>query len=93
LQSWSNRNSHRSTHNPLYDPAANRCPVLVISAEWDIDVPIQMAQGLFARLTTSRYKRLVEIGEWTHMVLMEKNRRQAFDTVVGFLDTRFEPAD
>jgi hypothetical protein len=44
--------------------------------------PDQMAQGLFARLTSARYKRLVEIGEGTHMVLMEKNRRQAFDTVL-----------
>jgi alpha-beta hydrolase superfamily lysophospholipase len=54
-------------------------------------VPIEMARGLFVRLTSARYKRLVEIGEGTHMVLMEKNRRQAFGDVIRFLDERFEP--
>ncbi len=83
---------HWTAGKPLYDPASIRCPVLVIAAEWDIDVPIDMAQDLFGKLTHARYKRMVEIGEGTHMVLMEKNRRQAFDAVVAFLDERFEPS-
>jgi pimeloyl-ACP methyl ester carboxylesterase len=83
---------HWTADNPLYDPSAIRCPVLVIAAEWDIDVPIEMAHGLFVRLTSTRYKRLVEVGEGTHMVLMEKNRRQAFDAVIDFLDEQFEPS-
>jgi pimeloyl-ACP methyl ester carboxylesterase len=82
---------HWTADNPLYDPTAIQSPALVIAAEWDIDVPIDMAHGLFARLTNATYKRLVEIGEETHMVLMEKNRCQAFDAVVGFLNERFEP--
>jgi pimeloyl-ACP methyl ester carboxylesterase len=81
---------HWTANDPLYDPAAIRPPVLIIAAEWDIDVAIDMAHDLFVRLTSASYKRLVEIGEGTHMVLMEKNRRQAFDAVIHFLDERFE---
>lgn len=77
---------------PLYDPGAIARPVLVISAEWDVDVRFDMAHDLFVRLVNAPYKRLVEIGQGTHMILMEKNRRQAFDAVIGFLDERMVPA-
>jgi pimeloyl-ACP methyl ester carboxylesterase len=83
---------HWTADNPLYDPSAIRCPALVIAAEWDIDVPIGMAHDLFVRLTSARYKRLVQIGQATHMAPLEKNRRQVSDAVIGFLDERFEPA-
>lgn len=83
---------HWTAGRPLYDPSAIGCPVLVLAAEWDIDVPIEMAHDLFTRLGTTPYKRLVEIGAGTHMVLMEKNRSQAFDAVIGFLNERFAPA-
>ena len=77
-----------TVNKPLYDPAAITCPVLVVCAEWDVDVRFDMAHDLFVRLTGARYKRLVEIGAATHMLLMERNRRQAFDTIVAFLDER-----
>lgn len=77
--------THWTANNPLYDPAAIRCPVLVLAAEWDIDTPFAMTHDLFTRLTGTPAKRFVEIGEGTHMLLMEKNREQAFDTVIGFL--------
>ena len=32
------------------------------------------------------YKRLVEIGEGTHTVMLEKNRMQFFREIIGFLD-------
>ena len=83
---------HWTAGTPIYDPAAIACPVLVVCAEWDVDVRFDMAQDLFVRLTGAPYKRLVEIGQGTHMVLMERNRRQAFDAVVAFLDERFVPA-
>lgn len=79
---------HWTAGRPLYDPAAIRSPVLVVAAEWDIDVPIGMAHDLFTRLGNTPCKRLVEIAGGTHMVLMERNRRQAFDAVIGFLDER-----
>jgi alpha-beta hydrolase superfamily lysophospholipase len=91
---WAPAGAVRDTHdywtagNPLYDPSAISCPVLVICAEWDIDVSPDMAQDLFLRLTGTRYKRLIEIGAGTHMILMEKNREQAFDGVIAFLDDR-----
>jgi pimeloyl-ACP methyl ester carboxylesterase len=48
---------HWTADDPLYDPSAIRCPVLVIAAESDIDAPIDMAHDLFVRLTNTRYRR------------------------------------
>lgn len=83
---------HWTAGTPLYDPAAIACPALLVCAEWDVDVRFDMAHDLFARLTGVPYKRFVEIGQGTHMVLMERNRRQAFDAIVAFLDERFVSA-
>jgi pimeloyl-ACP methyl ester carboxylesterase len=76
----------------LYDPAAITCPALLLCAEWDKDVSVGMAYDLFAQLTSVPYKRFVLIGQGTHMVLMEKNREQAVDAIIAFLDERFLPA-
>ncbi len=70
----------------VYDPGAIRVPVLLTHAEWDVDVTIGQAQALFLRLTAARYRRWVEIGEGTHMVIAEKNRRQVFDAIASFLE-------
>lgn len=43
------------------------------------------------RLTGAPYRRRVEIGEGTHMVIPEKNRRQAIDAIPGFLGEAFLP--
>ncbi len=83
---------HWTVDQPIYDPSTIDCPVLVLAAEWDVDVRFGMAHDLFVRLGSAPYKRLVEIGQGTHMVLMERNRRQAFDAVIGFLDERVVPA-
>jgi alpha-beta hydrolase superfamily lysophospholipase len=48
-----------------------------------------MAQTLFTRLASAERKRLVQIGEGTHTVIMERNRAQLFREVQLFLD---EPA-
>jgi pimeloyl-ACP methyl ester carboxylesterase len=77
---------HWSLDNPLYDPAAITCPVLLVCAEWDVDVPIEMSHDLFVRLTGAPSKRLLVIGQGTHMLLMEKNRQQAFNAVTAFLN-------
>ena len=61
-------------------------PTLIVHAEWDADNPSYMAQALFAKLTRAPKKRLVEIGEGTHTVIMEKNRMQLFREVQLFLD-------
>ncbi|BAM89507.1 alpha/beta hydrolase fold [Bradyrhizobium oligotrophicum S58] len=83
---------HWTAGDPLYDPDDITCPALVLAAEWDADVRFDMAHDLFARLASAPYKRLVEVGQGTHMILMERNRRQAFDAVIGFLDERAHPA-
>jgi pimeloyl-ACP methyl ester carboxylesterase len=70
---------------PLYDPSAIRIPVLLVHGEWDRDVPMASAQDFFTSLTQAPYRRWVEIGEGTHMVLLEKNRLQAFDAISQFL--------
>ena len=77
----------------LYDPSDIRVPVLLVHAEWDHDVPIASAQDLFLSFKRAPYRRWVEIGEGTHMVLLEKNRRQAFDAIGQFLAEAYVPGE
>lgn len=71
-----------------WDPADIRVPVLLIVAEWDRDTPVEMARELFALMVNAPRKRYIELGEGTHMVIMEKNRMQLIDEVQLFLDER-----
>ena len=71
---------------PYYDPANIRVPTLIVHGEWDQDTPTYMATALFALLKNAPVKRMVEIGEATHTVIMEKNRMQLFREVQLFLD-------
>ena len=70
---------------PFYDPADIAAPTLLIHAEWDADLPSYMAHNVFARLKNAPYKRFVELGEGTHTVMLEKNRKQFFDEIAAFL--------
>jgi len=71
---------------PTYDPALITAPTFLIHAEWDADLPMYQAQGLFAELKNVPYKRYVEISEGTHTVMLEKNRMQFFREIHLFLD-------
>ena len=71
---------------PLYDPGQIRAPTLLMHAEWDQDLPTYMAKAVFEKLVNARWKRLVEIGEGTHTVMMEKNRMELFREVQLFLE-------
>ena len=73
----------------LYDANDIRVPVLLVHAEWDRDVTMASTQEFFLSLKRAPYRRWVEIGEGTHMVLLEKNRLQAFDTISRFLAERY----
>ena len=64
---------------------------MLVHAEWDQDLPLEMARTYFSLLTGAPYRRWVEIGEGTHSVLLEKNRLQLFKEVQGFLDERYTP--
>jgi len=71
---------------PYYDPADITAPTLIVHGEWDGLLPLSMAEAIFARLARAPQKRLVEIGEGTHFLLLEKNREQLFREVQLFLD-------
>lgn len=70
---------------PFYDPGQIEVPVLLIHGEWDVDVPLALAQDYFVHLTGTPDKRWLELGEATHMLVLEKNRHQAYDALAGFL--------
>jgi pimeloyl-ACP methyl ester carboxylesterase len=70
----------------IYDPGKITVPVLLVHADWDQDLPIDMTRTYFSLLTGACYRRWVEIGEGTHSIIMEKNRMQLFRAVQGFLD-------
>lgn len=74
---------------PYYDPGQITAPVLLVHGEWDVDVTIDLALAYFQTLTAASYRRWVEIGEATHLALMEKNRVQAFDAVASFFTEAF----
>jgi pimeloyl-ACP methyl ester carboxylesterase len=71
---------------PYYDPALITAPTLIAHGEWDGLLPLGMAEAVFARLVRVPVKRLVEIGEGTHLLMLEKNRLQLFREVQLFLD-------
>jgi pimeloyl-ACP methyl ester carboxylesterase len=72
----------------LYDPGKITVPTLLLHAEWDADLPSYQAQGYFAQLKNTPYKRLIELSEGTHTVMMEKNRMQFFREIMLFLDEK-----
>lgn len=76
---------HWRANRPLYDPDAITVPVLLVHAEWDQDVRLDMMRDLFTRFENAAYRRWIEIGAGTHMILMEPGRRQAFDAILAFL--------
>jgi pimeloyl-ACP methyl ester carboxylesterase len=84
--------SYWSAGKPYYDPARITAPTLIAHAEWDTDTPVHMAQQLFGLLINAPWKRMVEIGEGTHTVIMEKNRVQLFNEVQLFLEEPEPPA-
>ncbi len=69
-----------------YDPAKITVPTLLIGAEWDRDTPPYMGQTLFPLLVNAPGKRLVQLPEGTHTIIMEKNRLMLFEAVQAFLD-------
>jgi pimeloyl-ACP methyl ester carboxylesterase len=72
---------YNNVGKPIYDPASIRVPTMLILAEQDADTPLYMAQTLFPLLVNAPQKRMVVIGDGTHVVLTEKNRMQLFREV------------
>lgn len=74
---------------PLYQPEKITVPVLLVHGEWDANVPTASAQDYFGHLTGTPHKRWVELGEATHMLVLEKTRRQAFTALSSFMQEAF----
>lgn len=79
LKSW-------GAGKPAWKPERISAPTMVIQGEWDSDTPPAMGLSVFAHLTGTSARRYVLIGEGTHLLLLEKNRRQLFQAVYGFLE-------
>jgi pimeloyl-ACP methyl ester carboxylesterase len=75
-----------SAGKPLYDPSRIVASTLVITAEWDDVNPPALGRAVFAKLSGAAAKRYVEIGEASHLVMLERNRLQLFREVQLFLD-------
>jgi pimeloyl-ACP methyl ester carboxylesterase len=73
-----------SVGRPFYQPSEISAPILLLHGEWDRDIPLDVARDYFAQLRTASYRRWIEIGEATHMMLMEKNRLQVFRATTDF---------
>jgi len=71
---------------PLWDPSEIQAPTLIVVGEWDAATPIAGAQAVFGKLTNAPSKRLVQIGQGTHLIFLEKNRMHLFREVQLFLD-------
>ena len=74
------------TGKPAWKPERISAPTMVIQGEWDSDTPPAMGLSVFAHLTGTSARRYVLIGEGTHLLLLEKNRRHLFQAVHGFLE-------
>jgi pimeloyl-ACP methyl ester carboxylesterase len=74
---------------PQWQPERVSVPTLVIQGEWDVETPPDMGLSVFARLTGAPQRRYMLIGEGSHTLLMEKNRRQLFSAVQSFIAERF----
>jgi esterase/lipase len=74
-----------------YDPKKITAPTLVIVAEWDQVTPSTGAKGLYESLVNSADRRLVELKEGSHIIMLEKNRMSLFETVQQFLDAAAAP--
>ena len=69
-----------------FDPEAITVPTLVVVGEWDAVTPPDQARALYDQLANSPGRRLVEIEEGTHAVMLETNRMELFQEVQRFLD-------
>lgn len=68
-----------------YKAADIRVPTLIVMGAWDADTPTYMAQALYPELVNASPKRMVIIGECTHMAMLEKPRMTLFREVQLFL--------
>lgn len=71
---------------PLYDPSKIDAATLIVVGEWDRVNPDEGALALFHKLPSRPAKRFVELGEATHLMMVETNRTNLFREVQLFLE-------
>lgn len=69
-----------------WEPAEITAPTLIAVGDWDGITPPARARAVFDKLVNAPQRRLVQIGEATHIVLLEVNRLQLYREVQLFLD-------
>lgn len=82
------RRDYWAAGRAFYDPGEIKAPTLLLHGEWDRDVPLDATQAYFRHLTGAAYKRWIEIGQATHMLILERHRGQAFEAIAAFLDEK-----
>ena len=71
----------------LWEPSGIKAPTLIVVGEWDAGTTaVASARAVFGKLGNAPHKRLVEIGEGTHLIFLERNRMHLFREVQLFLD-------
>ncbi|MGB0835224.1 MAG: alpha/beta hydrolase [Vibrio gallaecicus] len=70
---------------PLFNAHQIKSNVLVIRGEYDKFPSNEHASRLFEDLTAAKNKQYVVIGEGTHVIHLEKNRRRLYQHVISFL--------
>lgn len=79
------RRDYWAAGRAFYEPGDIKSPTLLIHGEWDRDVPLAATQAYFLSLTGAPYKRWIEIGQATHMLILERHRQRVFDDIDAFL--------
>ena len=72
---------------PAYDAAKLRCPALLIFGDYDGSANEAEAWDLFGKMTNSRGKRFVVIGDGTQYMEFEKRREELYREVENFLES------
>lgn len=73
-----------------YDPAKITAPTLIVRGAWDDVTPDADAARLFDALRAARLRRDVKIDRATHVMHLERTRRQLYREVGSFLAARDE---
>lgn len=76
---------YQTAGKALWEPSEITAPTLVVVGDWDGVAPPARAQAVFSKLINAPERRMVQIGEATHIVLLEKNRLQLYHEVQMFL--------
>jgi len=84
--SYADDQDYLAAGKPLWEPSEIVAPTLVVVGEWDGVQPPARAQVVFSKLVNAPERRLVQIGEATHIAFLEKNRLQFYREVQTFLD-------